>query len=254
TCTFFILNTYSELTLSPGKTLPILNIKKHLKELESESKEKLTHTKHKIVLDNENPLHTYKTISQKGDLTSTITQMIGELNIDLLTMGNKGLTEATDVFFGSNTIIVADHLKKCPLLAIPGEMDFHPIKEIAFVTDLKKDCGQKTIDQLLYIASLSNAAIRVVHVQEQHILNKTQEENRKKLEGSLNKVDHSYQWIRNFDDKAKVIDVFLEKLQVDMYAMVHQKRNLFEKLTRVPVVKDVSMYSDIPFLILPSLE
>ena len=252
TCTFFILNTYSELTLSPGKTLPILNIKKHLKELQSESKEKLTHTKHKIVLDNENPLHTYKTISQKGDLTSIITQKIEELNIDLLTMGNKGLTEATDVFFGSNTIKVADHLKKCPLLAIPGEMDFHPIMQIAFVTDLKKDCGQKTIDQLLYIASLSNAAIRVVHVQEQHILNKTQEENRKKLEGSLSKVDHSFQWIRNFDDKAKVIDVFLEKLKVDMYAMVHQKRNLFEKLTREPVVKDVSMYSDIPFLILPS--
>jgi hypothetical protein len=72
------------------------------------------------------------------------------------------------------------------------------------------------------------------------------------LEVSLNNVDHSYQWIRNFDDKAKVIDVFLEKLKVDMYAMVHQKRNLFEKLTREPVVKDVSMYSDIPFLILPS--
>lgn len=254
TCTFFILNTYSELTPSPGKTLPILNMKKNLRELESESKEKLTHTKHKIVLDNGNPLHTYKTISQKGDLASIISQKIEELNIDLLTMGNKGLTEATDVFFGSNTIKVADYLKKCPLLAIPGEMDFQPIKEIAFVTDLKKDCGQKTIDQLLYIASLSNAAIRVVHVQEQHILNKTQEENRKKLKNGLSKVDHSFEWIRNFDDKAKVIDIFLEKLQVDMYAMVHQKRNLFEKLTREPVVKDVSMYSDIPFLILPSLE
>ncbi|MEZ4970619.1 MAG: universal stress protein [Flavobacteriaceae bacterium] len=253
-CTFYVLNTYSELTLPPGKTLPILNIKKHLKELELESKEKLTHTKHKIILDNGNPLHTYRTISQKGDLASIISQKIEEFHIDLLTMGNKGLTEAADVFFGSNTIKVADHLKKCPLLAIPGEMDFHPIKEIAFVTDLKKDCGQKTIDQLLYIASLSNAAIRVVHVQEQHILNKAQEENRKKLEDGLSKVDHSFQWIRNFDDKAKVIDIFLEKLKVDMYAMVHQKRNLFEKLTREPVVKDVSMYSDIPFLILPSLE
>src|SRR5690606_3412343 len=128
------------------------------------------------------------------------------------------------------------------------------IKEIAFVTDLKKDCGPKTIDQLLYIASLSNAAIRVVHVQEQPILNKAQEEHKKKLKDHLSKVDHSFQWIRNFDDKAKVIDVFLEKLKVDMYAMVHQKRNLFEKLTREPVVKDVSMYSDIPFLILPSQE
>ena len=215
TCTFYILNTYSELTISPGRTLPILKIKKHLKELETESKEKLTHTKHKIVLDNENPLHTFKTISQKGDLANIIAQKIEELKIDLVTMGNKGLTEATDVFFGSNTIKVADNLK-CPLLAIPGEMDFHPIKEIAFVTDLRKDCGQEIIDQLLEIASLSNATIRVVHVQEQHILNKSQEENRKKLEVGLNKVGHSFQWIKNFDDKAKVIDVFLEKLKVEL--------------------------------------
>lgn len=254
TCTFYILNTYSELTISSGKTLAVLSIKKHLKELELESKEKLTHTHHKIVLDNENPLHTFKTISQKGDLVKIIEQKIEELKIHLVTMGNKGLTEAADIFFGSNTIKVADNLKKCPLLAIPGEMDYHPIKEIAFVTDLKKGCDQKTIAQLLYIASLSEASIRVVHVHERHILNSTQEVNRKNLEKSLSALGHSFQWIKNFDDKAKVIDVFLEKLKVDMFAMVHQKRNLFEKLTREPVVKDLSMYSDIPFLILPSQE
>ncbi|MCK0190324.1 universal stress protein [Arenibacter sp. F20364] len=254
TCTFYIMNTYSELTMLPGKTLPILNIKKHLKQLELDSKEKLTHTKHKIVLDNENPLHTFKTISQKGDLVDIIIEKIEELKIHLVTMGNKGLTETADIFFGSNTIKVANHIKKCPLLAIPGQMDFHPIKEIAFVTDLKKDCDQKTIAQLLYIASLSKASIRVVHVHEQHILNTTQEANRKNLEDNLSSVGHSFQWIKNFDDKAKVIDIFLEKLKVDMFAMVHQKRNLFEKLTREPVVKDLSMYSDIPFLILPSQE
>jgi nucleotide-binding universal stress UspA family protein len=253
-CTFYILNTYSELTLASGKKLPLLNIKKHLKELELESQEKLTHTKHKIVLDNENPLHTFKTISQKGDLANIIEEKIEELNIHLVTMGNKGLTEAADIFFGSNTIKVADNLKKCPLLAIPGEMDYHPIKEIAFVTDLRKDCDQKTVDQLLYIATLTKATIRVVHVHEQHILNPTQEANRKTLEENLSTRGHSFQWIKNFDDKAKVIDVFLEKLKVDMFAMVHQKRNLFEKLTREPVVKDLSMYSDIPFLIIPSQE
>jgi hypothetical protein len=94
----------------------------------------------------------------------------------------------------------------------------------------------------------------VVHVHEQHILNPTQEANRKTLEENLSTRGHSFQWIKNFDDKAKVIDVFLEKLKVDMFAMVHQKRNLFEKLTREPVVKDLSMYSDIPFLIIPSQE
>lgn len=254
TCTFYILNTYSELSISSGKTLPVLGVKKLLKQLEMESQEKITHVKHKIVLDNQNPLHTFKTISLKGDLTNIMEQKVKELNIDLITMGNKGLTETADIFFGSNTIKVANNIKDCPLLAIPGEMDFHPLKEVAFVTDLRKNCDLKTIAPLLYISSLSKASVRVVHVHEQYILNPNQELNRKNLEEGLNPVGHSFQWIRNFDDKAKVIDVFLEKLKVDMFAMVHQKRNLFEKLTREPLVKDLSMYSDIPFLILPPQE
>lgn len=253
-CTFYILNTYSELTISSGKTLPVLGVKKYLKQLELESQEKITHIKHKIVLDNENPLHTFKTISLKGDLIDIIEQKVQELNIDLITMGNKGLTDTADIFFGSNTIKVADNLKECPLLAIPGEMDFHPPQEIAFVTDLRKNCDQKTLAPLLYIATLPQASIRVVHVHEQHILKTTQEENRKNLEKVLSTFGHSFQWIKNYDDKAKVLDVFLEKLKVDMYAMVHEKRNLFEKLTREPIVKDLSMYSDIPFLILPPPE
>lgn len=250
-CTFHLLNTFSELSLSPGKAIPVLGLTNNLKQLELESEEKITHIKHKIVLDNENPLHTFKTISQKGDLINIIKQKVKELNIDLITMGNKGLTETADIFFGSNTIKVANNIKECPVLAIPGELDFHFPQEIAFVTDLRKNCDQKTITPLIHIATLSQASIRVIHVHEQHILNKTQEENRKNLEECLSTVGHSFQWIKNFDDKAKVIDIFLEKLKVDMYAMVHQKRNLFEKLTREPIIKDLSIYSDIPFLILP---
>ena len=253
-CTFYLLNTYTELMVSPGKKLPVLGVNKHLNKLQSESQEKLTQTKHKIVLDNENPLHDFITISVKGDLIKVIKAQIDELNIDLITMGNKGLTEATDIFFGSNTIKVANNIKECPLLAIPGEIDFHPPREIAFVTDLRKNCDQKTIAPLLYISALSKASVRVVHVHEQHFLNTTQEANRRRLEEELSSIGHSFLWIKNFDDKAKVIDVFLEKLKVDMYAMVHEKRNLFEKLTKEPVVKDLSMYSDIPFLILPPQE
>tara|TARA_R110002049_G_scaffold99069_6_gene241238 strand:+ start:24777 stop:25625 length:849 start_codon:yes stop_codon:yes gene_type:complete len=254
TCTFYILNTFSELSLSTVKTLPVLGVKKYLKQLELESEEKVTHIKHKIVLDNKNPLHTFKTISQKGDLVDIIEQKVQELQIDLITMGNKGLTETADIFFGSNTIKVANNINECPLLAIPGEIDFHPPREIAFVTDLRKNCDQKTIAPLLYISALSKASVSVVHVHEQHVLNTTQEANRKRLEEELSNMGHSFLWIKNFDDKAKVIDVFLEKLKVDMYAMVHEKRNLFEKLTKEPVVKDLSMYSDIPFLILPPQE
>ncbi len=250
-CTFYILNTYSELSMLQGKSLPPLGGKKYIQQLERDSNEQLTHIKHKIVLDNDNPRHRFEVISKKGDLAKIIVEKIDILQIDLVTMGNKGLTEAADIFFGSNTIKVADTITQCPVLAIPGELDFKPIKEIAYVTDFKKNCNQNTLAPLLYLATLCNAAIRVMHINEKEILNETQEFNRKKIEGLLQNVEHSFHWMQNFDDKAKVIDIFLEKFRVDMYTMVNQKRGIIKKLIKEPIIKDISMYSHIPFLILP---
>ncbi len=203
-------------------------------------------------MDTENPKHIFKTIYKKGELIKVIVQKLEELDIDLLVMGNKGLTGAADIFFGSNTIQTVKHVTKCPVLAIPGELDFKSPKEVAFVTDFEKNCTQKSIAPLLQIASLSKASIRIIHIDEKNILTPTQEQNRKLLEKCLLTVEHSFHVAQEFNDKAKVIDTFLEKLKIDMYAMVNYKHNLFEKLTHEPIVQDVSMYSDIPFLILPS--
>ncbi len=222
-----------------------------MRQLEQESQERLTETYHKIILDNENSQHTFKTISQKGDLVKTIRKLIETENVDLVVMGNKGLTETADIFFGSNTIQVVIAMTKCLVLAIPGETDYNPPKEIAFVTDYKEGCHSDTIAPLLFLALLSDTVVRVMHINEEQLLNTTQEANRKRLEACLKTVEHSFHKMYDFSDKAKVIDAFLEKLKVDLFAMVHHKRSLFERLTREPVIKDVSMYSDIPFLVLP---
>lgn len=250
-CTFYILNVFDEKTPLLGKKAKLFGGKKLLEQLQTESTEKLTEIQHKIVLDNENPEHKFQTLSKKGTLSKTIVNLIDERKIDLVVMGNKGLTEAVDIFFGSNTIKVVNKITQCPILAVPGEMDFKEPKEIAFITDYKKGCTKKSIAPLLFLASLTKASIRVMHINDTEILSKEQESHRKLLELCLKNVDHSFHGMQAFDDKAKVIDVFLKKLKIDLYAMVNHKQNLFEKLTHEPVIKDVSMYSDTPFLILP---
>ncbi len=250
-CTFYILNVFDDLTPLIDKKSKIFGSKKQLEELQKESEERLAKTSHKIILDTKNPEHLFKTILKKGKLPEIIVKTIEDKQIDMVVMGNKGLTEAADIFFGSNTIKTVNQINTCPVLAIPGEMDFKTPKEIAFVTDLKRGCTKYSITPLLLLASLTKASIRVMHITEKEILNNEQESHRKQVQQCLHAVDHSFHWVREFDDKAKVIAVFLEKQQIDMYAMVNHKRSLFEKLTREPIIKDVSMYADIPFLILP---
>jgi nucleotide-binding universal stress UspA family protein len=234
-----------------GKQAKLFGSKKLLDQLEVQSKEQLARTFHKIVLDNNNPQHHFQTLSKKGNLSKIIIKTIDAYQIDLLVMGSKGKTGAKEIFLGSNTIQVANTMTKCPVLAVPKQMDYKIPKEIAFVTDFKKGCAKETIAPLLSLASYTKASIRVMHITEEEILNKEQESHRKLLEVCLKDVDHSFHWVRNFADKAQVIDTFLEKLAIDMFAMVHHKRSFIEKWVREPVVKDVSIYSDIPFLILP---
>lgn len=249
--TFYLLNVFNELTPLPGEKFKLFSSKKRIEQLRLASQEKLTKTKHKIVLDNKNANHRFVTLSKKGNLPKIIAKTIEEKEIDLVVMGNKGLTEASDIFFGSNTIQVANQINKCPILAIPGEIDFKAPKELAFVTDLKKGCEKGSIAALLFLAKINKASIRVLHITEEEKLNKAQESHRKLLDLCLQGIDHSFHWMQAFDDKAKVIDAFLKKLNIDLYAMVSRRHNFFEKLTREPVIQDVSMYSGTPFLILP---
>lgn len=251
-CTFYLLNTFNEVSSLKGKLIPIFAGKKLIKQLQKESEEGLSRTSHKIVLDNENPEHKFNTISQKGDLVKTVIKLIDKEKIDLVVMGNKGLTEAADLFFGSNTIKVVNAMTNCPVLAIPGELDYSPPNEIAFVTDYKSSCHKETIAPLLFLVSLFNSTVRVMHINEAQIPSSLQETNRRQLEECLKNIEHSYHKMRDFSEKAQVIDAFLDKLDINLFSMVHNHRNLFQRLTREPVIKDVSMYSDVPFLVLPS--
>ena len=223
-CTFYILNVYDELTPLAGKKAPLFGGKKLLNQLQIESNEKLTNVFHKIILDNDNTKHSFQTLSKKGVLSKVVIKTIEENAIDLVVMGNKGNTGAKEIFMGSNTIQVANAITLCPILAVPKQIDY---------------------------TSLSNAAIRVMHINEEEILDAEQELKRKLLDNYLKEFTHSFHWMQNFTDKAQVIDNFLEKLHIDMFAMIHHKRSFFEKLVREPVLKDVSIYADIPLLILP---
>lgn len=251
-CNFHILNTYNEFTPLHGKSAGLLGRKKHLEQVQKESENRLIETSHKIVLDNNgNKKHSFDTLALGGDLIKAIKEQTEKKNIHFIVMGNKGFTQTADVFFGSNTIQVVESLNSCPVLAIPGEMDFKTPKEIAFVTDYRTGCHPNTIAPLLYVTSLSKAAIHVMHINESEHLSVEQENNRILLETCLDTVEHSFHNMYEFDDKAKVIEKFLDTMKIDLFAMVKREKNLFERLSHEPVIKDVSMYSQVPFLILP---
>ena len=250
-CTFHIMHIYDDLNATSSPRNVLFVGKKELLKLRTTSQENLTETVHKIVLDTGNKLHKFNTISSKGTISSIISQTIDNLQIDLIVMGNKGKTGAKELFMGSNTIRIANTITQCPILAVPKEIANRPIDEIAFITDYKKGCTKNTLAMLLSIASISKAAIRVLHINEEEIMNPIQVSNKKLLKTCLAKTQHSFDDIWNYSDKANIIHDFLTQQDIKMFAMAYHRRNFFERLLHEPVVMDLSIYATIPFLILP---
>ncbi|WP_158976629.1 universal stress protein [Cellulophaga sp. L1A9] len=253
-CTFYILNVYDEMTPLENKRAPFLSNKNELKEIEDQSIERLEKFIHKITLDTENTKHTYIALSKEGNLTKNIENTSKEYDIDLVVMGSRGETGAKELFFGSNTVQIINAIKTCPVLVIPKQIDYKAPKEIAFVTDFKQGCSLNNIAPILLIAKQTNAAIRVMHIFEEANLDAEQKLKYKLLDNYLKDYPHSFATMKDFNEKAQVINEFITEREIDLLCMVHQKRSFLEKLMREPVIKDVSMYANIPFLILPNKE
>jgi len=248
-CTFYLVNAYDDIVVSAKNTL--FTGQKVLKKLEANSNENLTKTVHKIVLDTANDKHLFKTISRKGSLSTLISKTLVDYKIDLIVLGNKGKTGAKELFMGSNTIQIANTITQCPILAIPKEISFKPIKEIAFVTDYKKGCTKSTLSMLLNIAAITDASVAVLHINEEEIMSPKQISNQKLLDKCLLHIPHSYDEIWNYADKANVIQDFIVEREINMLAMSYHRRRFFERFLHEPVIMDLSIYATVPFLILP---
>ncbi|ASV30792.1 universal stress protein [Maribacter cobaltidurans] len=251
-CEFYILNVYDRYTPIQNKAEYEMEHMAKIEKLKEESVEGLTKTYHKINLDVSNVPHKFKTLSKRGKLSQVVRRTIDLLDIGLVIMGNKGKTGAKEIFMGSNTLKVASTLGHCPLLAIPKEVAYIPIKEIAFITDFKKGCNLKTLAPLLSITKLLNAYLKVFHLKEEEFLNTVQESNRKLLEMSLKGVEHDFEPIHEFSSKAKVIDSFIKNRGIHLFSTVYTKKGFLERMLHEPVIKDLSMYTSIPFLVLPN--
>jgi nucleotide-binding universal stress UspA family protein len=251
-CVFYILHVFKK----PTGILPKPNhlIDETINLLEKESTENLKKTFHKIHLDDKNVLHEFKTLSKQGFLNEAIHETIGSFNIDLVFMGNKGTTGAKEIFMGSNTVQTIRDLRKCPLMAVPKEIEFKLPKKIAFITDFKKGCNLKTIKPLLQLVKILDASVHIMHIIEEEFLSPLQASNKKLLHISFKDCNPNFTSIIEFTDKAQVIDTFVKNREVDIFSLVHTKKSLFERLLKKPVLLDLSMYSSVPFLILPHRE
>ena len=189
-----------------------------------------------------------KSIVAEGLPSDVITEVAKELKAELIIMGMKGKGKSNSVFGSTATAVIRK--SGFPVLVIPENGDYQPIRNITFASDFDPDVESDRYDLLIKLAQKLNIPVYVLNVQKKNCAlgaERTIGKMKTSLAfSSLHPEFHSV-YDRNVEEG---IHMFIEKNPTDVLAMVAHPHNLFERMFGTVHTKEMSYQTKIPLLIL----
>lgn len=215
--------------------------------------EKLTEKRHEIAQlfpDHFSPPLAY--LAAAGELTNVLAKITEEQPVTMVVMGLSGAGNLEHLFIGSQTKNVVNQATY-PVLLIPRDFTFRPIKRIAFATSLDKS-DIAVVHSLAGLANIFSAEINICHVS-----NEKFEEGEDKFKADIfmselcervNCADIHYHHIKSMDVDHG-LDWIYEHSQTDLVVMVHRHQGFFRRLFGVSHTQQLAKHIDLPLLVFP---
>lgn len=251
-CDFYLLNTFN----SSGYALESLMVPEPgepiYEEAKEESEKGLTKVFERLSFRDDYDNHTFFMISQFNSLLEGIKDIVDKKDIEMIVMGTKGVTNAADIIYGSNTTVVMEKVRNCPVMAIPEKVIYSEPKEIVFPTDYKTHFKHRELQYLIEIAKISNATIRVLHITNDDELDKEQENSKNLLQECFDGISYSFHTLHHAGIKGG-LSAFVESRNSDMITFINRKHSFFGSIFSRPLVKDLGYHAKVPVLALHDL-
>ncbi|MBG6131837.1 nucleotide-binding universal stress UspA family protein [Aquimarina sp. EL_43] len=252
TCDFYVLNVFN----ATGYALESMMIPEPGERFYEEAKEKsekgLSKIEERLSFRDDNPNHKFFMISQFNNVLSAIKDTVEKKDIEMIVMGTKGTTNAGDLIYGSNTVLVMEKVRNCPVMAIPENTNYKEPKEIVFPTDYRTQIKRRELQYLIEIARITNAEIRILHVTNDDDLDEEQENNKRLLVEYLDGIKYTFHTLHNIDVKGG-LSSFVESRESDMITFINRKHSFFGSIFSRPMVKNLGQHSQVPVLALHDL-
>lgn len=239
-CTFYILNAYYNAPSASGNKFDAQkNLDQLIKELEDTS---------------ENRHHSFQGIVEVETPLNAINITAINNGIELIVMGTKGASGLRTVFLGSNTAYVIRHIENCPILAVPESYGYDQPQKIVFANDFKQEVLDRELKPLIEIAKLWDSELVVVHIEAEKELTKEQKVNKALLHDSFKSI--KYRFVDETKDSS--VSATIQRLEkehksIGIVAMLKNKHGFVEGLLRESVIRNVAFTTEVPFLVLPTL-
>ncbi|GGX18654.1 universal stress protein [Aquimarina muelleri] len=252
TCDFYVLNVFN----ARGYAIESMMVPEPGEKLYEEAKEKsemgLGKIMERLTFRDDNPNHKFFMVSEFNGMLEAIKDIVEKQDIEMIIMGTKGTTNTNDLIYGSNTVLIMEKVRNCPVMAIPEDATYNEPKEIVFPTDYRTYFKRRELQYLIEIARMTNAAIRVLYVAKDDTLDEEQENNKKLLKESLGDLQYTFHTLHNVDVKGGVSS-FVESRESDMVTFVNRKHSFLESIFSKPMAKSLGQRSKVPVLALHDL-
>lgn len=197
--------------------------------------------------------HHFQGVVKANTFINAVKDAVIEKKIDVVVTGTEGARSLKEEFIGTNTMKVINHLDNLPILVVPFNYSYKPLKKIIFSTNFKRDFSKNELQSLLEISTKKRTNIEVVWLSDEQYLSLKQKANKKLLEMIFEEYDVTFKRIDWIDSETTSLENHIENSQSDMLALINHKLSFFSRLTEENVIKKSTFHSKVPLLILPEL-
>ncbi len=251
-CEFFILHTYYLSGYSKENLLSPEPSDEDRNKIELRSASNMEKLKLQMSFYDENPLHSFRYLTEFGTLYDIMNKTVQKEDIELVIMGTRGQTDNTSVILGSNAVNIMEKIRQCPVMAIPSDEIFKEPNEIVFPTSFRTHYKQKELDTMVEVARLTNSPIRILHIRKDKPLTDAQLKNKELLETILDAATFTHHTLFNIAINDGV-RCFVQSRESDMIAFVNKKHNFFGSIFSNPMVKELGRHANVPLLAMHDL-
>lgn len=198
-----------------------------------------------------NPRHTYHQVASQHGIVDGIDVLVDTVNIDIIVMGTKGVTDKKSKLFGSNTIQVLRYVAS-PVLAIPANYDYTQPKKIVFATNYLIPYKRRELKLLCEMAVPYRAEIDMIYVSKSKQLSIRQEVNRQFIEDTLCKNETQFVHVHN-KSVVEGINSYCTQHNADMLVMVNSRHSFLEDILYASTIDAVALDMKIPFLAMQNM-
>ena len=187
-------------------------------------------------------------IEEGSSLVETLERYVRHQGINMIVMGITGASRLEQLFIGSNTLDMVD-AGVCPVMIIPPDAQFRPIKNVLFASDFKDVESTVPAVPVKSVLDLFNASLHIVNVDAEHYVDITDEykAQRVKLEKILGNYQPEFYFIRQYDF-LDAVSQFTQDKNIDVIVTVPKEHSFLSGLFKTSHTKKLAYHSHVPII------